>query len=131
MGKRHLMIVDDDQYTIDLYQMMMEMSDNDSIVSTEMNPVEALKKLERIAADNQDDFPDLILLDISMPQLNGFDFIDLFLEKFPQNGTRTRFFITTSSVLEKDKKKAMNYECVEDYIIKPLPASFFQDLLSS
>lgn len=80
----------------------------------------ALEYLLSFTEDNIEKIPQLILLDINMPELNGFDFLDEF-EKLPgiiQNNC-TIMMLTTSQANE-DYKKATSYKCVQDYINKPL-----------
>ena len=130
MTKKNIMIIDDDEYTIDLYSMMVEMMSANGFIKTELNPLKALDDLKRIHESEIDKFPDHILLDISMPEMNGFDFIDRFLKAFPDKKNTTDFIITTSSILEKDKKKADRLECVKDFIIKPIPADYIEKLVN-
>lgn len=129
MSKKNIMIIDDDEYTIDLYKMMVEMISANGYVTTELNPKKALSDLKNIHELENDKFPDYILLDISMPEMNGFDFIDRFMELFPDKSNATDFIITTSSILEKDKQKADSLECVKDFIIKPIPADYLGKLI--
>ncbi len=62
--------------------------------------------------------PDLILLDINMPRMNGHEF----LEKFTDKNTRDIPIIVmlTSSDQEQDKESAFGYKCVKDYLLKPM-----------
>ncbi len=71
-------------------------------------------------ADMEDALPEIIFLDIRMPGLDGFDFLDRF-EKLP-DGAKKRIIIImlTSSLNEDDHKKAMNNKFVRQFINKPL-----------
>ncbi len=129
MSKKRIMIIDDDEYTVDLYKMMVEMNSANGCVTTELNPVKALNDLKSIHEVKKDKFPEYILLDISMPEMNGFDFIDRFMDLFPDKSKTTDFIITTSSILDKDKEKADSLECVKDFIIKPIPADYLGKLM--
>lgn len=62
--------------------------------------------------------PDFILLDINMPIMDGFDFLDQYY-KLGLNG-KSKIAIYTSSIQEADKEKANKYGDVFDFIIKPL-----------
>ena len=63
--------------------------------------------------------PDLILLDINMPRLNGFEFLDKFIE-LQEASPAVVIVMVTSSEFSEDIKKAKSYDIVADYLVKPL-----------
>ena len=60
--------------------------------------------------------PDLIFLDLNMPEVNGWQFLEVLTEK--QN--QTQVVIVTSSTSIHDKEKAQKYAQVIDFLEKPL-----------
>ena len=62
--------------------------------------------------------PDLIYLDINMPVMDGFEFLEA--KKKAGFSMKTKVAILTSSDMQSDRDKACNYPCVIDYIVKPL-----------
>lgn len=60
--------------------------------------------------------PDLILLDINMPGMNGWDFLDQMIKEKIQ----MKVFMLSSSIDPKDFERAKGYSLVKDYIAKPL-----------
>jgi len=60
--------------------------------------------------------PDLILLDVNMPELNGWEFI----EELDENNVEVEVIMLSSSRHFKDIEKADNYSRVRGYIEKPL-----------
>jgi CheY-like chemotaxis protein len=64
--------------------------------------------------------PDMILLDINMPVLDGWQFLDIFTEINPHDAKKIPIFIVSSSIDEKDYLKAKSYREVVDYIVKPV-----------
>ncbi len=71
--------------------------------------------------------PDVILLDLNMPIMDGWQFLDE-LVKIP-NAERIPIYIVSSSVDSRDIDKAKSYKIVNDYIIKPFSVSKIQNLL--
>ncbi|MFT6390357.1 MAG: CheY-like chemotaxis protein [Cellvibrionaceae bacterium] len=61
--------------------------------------------------------PDIIFLDINMPRMNGYEFLDatqdIIIEK------NAKVFMLTSSNQDSDKAKALDYTCVKGYVEKP------------
>jgi CheY-like chemotaxis protein len=66
------------------------------------------------------DLPDLIFVDIKMPEIDGFEFIELCEEKFPAIKENKTIVVLSSSVREKDRKQALSYNSVIDFASKPL-----------
>ena len=62
--------------------------------------------------------PDVILLDINMPRMNGLEF----LESYASRNKRTPPIVVmlTSADQEPDRSKSLSYDCVFDYFLKPL-----------
>lgn len=76
-----------------------------------IDPSEALQFLK----DTQEEF-DLILLDINMPRLSGWEFLDKYMhfqKRFP-------LVMLTSSIDENDQKRANAYSILSGYYVKPL-----------
>lgn len=67
--------------------------------------------------------PDLIFLDINMPVMSGWDFLDEYRTFKDKLNKEITIIILTSSVYQHDKEKASTFEDVDDYTLKPLSIS--------
>jgi CheY-like chemotaxis protein len=80
----------------------------------------ALDELKQLVLTDSLEFPDLILLDIQMPYMNGWQFIEEF-QKFPQAVlNKCKLFMFSSSANPQDIEKAKTYKVVNGFITKPL-----------
>lgn len=108
-----IFLIDDN--TIDLLISRKLLLKHDS----DLTVIEFNKAQEAIAVlQNATEYsPDLVLLDLNMPGMNGWEF----LEAVKQQGYQPEcVFILTSSLDERDKAMATNYPSVKGYITKPL-----------
>lgn len=70
--------------------------------------------------------PDAIILDINMPVMNGFEFLDRYAEEFEVHAPVVAML--TSSHLGKDRERAMQYSFVKSYFEKPLTAEHLRTM---
>ncbi len=77
---------------------------------------EALSKEE----DGLSKAPEIILLDLNMPVMDGWEFLEIFLKKYPQFSERTMVFVVTSSINPADKIRSHKEDAVKGFLSKPL-----------
>lgn len=76
---------------------------------------------------NAEALPEVILLDINMPVMDGWDFLDWFKTIKSQLARNITIFMVSSSIDWRDIEKAKSYEEVSDYLSKPLTdGNFFE-----
>lgn len=75
--------------------------------------------------------PDIILLDLNMPNKNGWEFLDEFSAlPFKKRG-HVKIFIASSFISPEFIKKAKEYNLIEDYLAKPLTEKSLDDIIGS
>jgi len=74
-------------------------------------------------------YPDLILLDINMPLMNGFEFLEFLKQK--GFSAKSKVAILTSSIRKEDKENALKFDNVIGYIEKPISKEKIKDLLEN
>lgn len=110
-------IIDDDPIYTFAVQKLLKMNNFSSHQIVFKNGKEALEGLTTLQNKNNQ-LPDVILLDINMPIMDGWEFLDAYKTKcFNKN---IPIFITSSSIDIIDVQKAKNNTMVTDYISKPL-----------
>ncbi|MER2997587.1 response regulator [Pontibacter populi] len=71
--------------------------------------------------------PDVIFLDLNMPVMDGWEF----LEQMQQQQMQHKVYILTSSTSDLDRKRAENFNNVAGYLVKPLETTLLDDVLAS
>jgi len=64
--------------------------------------------------------PDVIFLDLTMPDFSGWEFLDRFEKLKDSFNKHIELYVMTSSVRESDKERSSKYRCVNSFISKPL-----------
>lgn len=69
---------------------------------------------------DQSNLPDIIFLDLNMPELDGWAVLDTLERMHKSYGRNIAVYIVTVSVRAVDKERALNYSIVREFISKPL-----------
>lgn len=121
------LIIDDNEIDIMIAAKNLEMSGLFSKILIAKNGQEAI---DLIHDSEQTDFPDHIFLDINMPVLDGWGFLDLFDEIGNIPGKNPKVFMLSSSIDESDSNRAKSNPHVTSFISKPLNASKVNEILA-
>ncbi|TAE08574.1 MAG: response regulator [Bacteroidetes bacterium] len=123
-------LVDDDRIYQFAARKTIEATGLVSSIKSFQNGQEAIRFLENCTEADTQSLPDVIFLDINMPVMNGWQFLDAFSTiraKLPKPIT---IYMVSSSVDEFDINKSKQYKEVKAYIIKPVHKEKFKQLLN-
>jgi CheY-like chemotaxis protein len=120
--KFSFIIIDDSELDRFITKKFLELTNKDFIIETFSNANHAM---EAIRKDENDNLPAIILLDMQMPLMSGFEFIEEF-ESLPPE-IRNKYIIILLSVLSNSKSPAEMYQELDKSIVssvieKPLTA---------
>jgi DNA-binding NarL/FixJ family response regulator len=90
------------------------------------NGQEAIDGLSEIV-ENEQSLPNVILLDINMPIMNGWQFLEAFIER-QMDKLGIKVFVVSSSINQEEIDRANAYDCVNGYIFKPLTVDKIKEL---
>jgi CheY-like chemotaxis protein len=116
---KQLSLVDDDDVFVFLTTRMLEKYKLVDLIKIFDNGYDALVFIKE-NLDNVDALPDIILLDLSMPIMDGWQFLDEFVKIDPIIGKKITIYICSSSISPDDISRAKSINAVSDFIIKPM-----------
>ena len=120
---KSILLIDDDSISSMVTEMMLTHIDAADEIRLAENGKEAVEYLTQ----NPNSFPELILLDLNMPLMNGFDFLDYWERNGFTGNSKICIFTTTSH--PHDGERARYYSDVIAYVEKPLSESRAKKLL--
>lgn len=124
---KKVLCVDDDMVTLAIFKRILGKAQTIEKIETAINGQEALDLLINMQ-QNQVPLPDIILLDLNMPVLDGWSFVEKFQQVFPDNHSGLKIMIVTSSIDPEDQSKAKQYDFIVDYVTKPFGVEFLEKL---
>jgi CheY-like chemotaxis protein len=80
---------------------------------------------------NATDLPDIIFLDINMPIMDGFQFMEEYVRLKPRIRKKITIYMVTSSVNSEDIERAKSISEISDYIVKPINPEQFKAIIAT
>ena len=111
-------IIDDDRANNFLCKIVLEDAKFAKSIDSFIWAEEALAHLKDAALSH--DMPDVIFLDISMPRMDGWGFLEVYTKMPAEIRAKTKLFMLSSSMYDKDIMRARSYDDVVDFIAKPM-----------
>ncbi len=122
----NLLVIDDDDINIFIIKKIVEKTGYKISMTAKSNGQLAIDYIKETLENNQT-LPQLILIDINMPVMNGWEFVEAYTGL---NVTEDiNLYILSSSVYENDIEKTKSYNNVKGFISKPLSLDRLTELL--
>lgn len=120
-------IIDDDEMYVNLVKKIIDVKKLSENLLVFKNGQEALDYFKAIIENvSENAFPEIILLDLNMPVMDGWKFLKQFTDIKPPAHLKTTLYIVSSSIDEYEIEKAKSYSMVTDYLIKPVDLDEFE-----
>lgn len=128
-----ILCVDDDPITLMLCKMVISKSSFAQEVLTAQNGEEAINYFDDLKLNNLGGdisrYPQLILLDLNMPVMGGWEFLDEFCKpEYTSVFGNTKVIVLSSTIDPRDINKSKTYPMVVDFMSKPITKEMLEDL---
>lgn len=115
-----ILLIDDSRADNFVHRRRIRQSAITDEVIIKENGREGLDYMSRLLDDGCYPAPDLVFLDLNMPVLNGWEFLDGYEELDDNCKEDIVLIVLTTSVAERDKERARAYDTVDGFLEKPL-----------
>lgn len=124
----HVLIIDDDEINNFIAAKLIDKLPPKAKVTTCLNGESGLEYLKN-CLQNPKELPDIIFLDLNMPVMNGWEFLDVYENSIkPSINKNILINIITSSVYNNDMLKSTTYNSVNRFVSKPLNTELLKEL---
>ncbi|WP_109434996.1 MULTISPECIES: response regulator [Aquimarina] len=123
-------IIDDDNIYISLVRKIIELKKLSDVVLVFNNGREALDFFLKSLGDEQkEEVPQVILLDLNMPIMDGWEFLNEFSKIRNKISEKIDLYVVSSSIDSRDIERAKAIDVVSDYLTKPIKLNDFERIL--
>lgn len=125
---KNIMIIDDDPINNIIARHTIRHFDSTIVIDDYSDPEKALNYLETQSKSRNQRLPDIIFLDLNMPFIDGWTFLESYKNLLPFFNKDVDLFLLTSSTNHKDMQRAKSFPIVSNYISKPLNLNILEKI---
>lgn len=118
MDRKKILVIDDDRVNNLICKTVINRQFPEAEICFAENGQDGLGMLLQWEIFNQT-MPNLVLLDINMPIMDGWEFLDRFNERFGESDFRPNIVMLSSTIDPNDEKRARQNPWIKEFISKP------------
>jgi CheY-like chemotaxis protein len=123
-----ILCVDDDPITVMLCKKVISKANFAKITDSASNGEEAMHYFDNLILHDSTDYPQLVLLDLNMPVMGGWEFLDNFTKVYSSYFINTKVIVLSSTIDPHDVEKSRTYPMVIDFMPKPITTQLLETL---
>lgn len=123
-----VLCIDDDPISVMLCSKVIERSDFAAQTDSANNGKSALSFLEGLVKAETITYPEIILLDLNMPIMNGWEFLEIYERNFASLFTDTKIVVLSSTIDPEDVNRTKEFSSVLTFISKPITKTSLDEI---
>lgn len=124
-----ILCVDDDPITLMLCRKVVAKAEFAKVTDSAQNGEDALRYFDQLIMNKSTDYPKLILLDLNMPVMGGWEFLDNFSKgSYSKIFSDVKVIVLSSTIDPQDVEKSKSYDMVLDFMSKPITTDMLEKL---
>jgi CheY-like chemotaxis protein len=123
-----ILCVDDDPITLMLCKKVIIKANFSKEILFAQNGQEAIELLLQLQKEQKTLLPELVFLDLNMPVMNGWDFLNEVSNSLTIDLLNTKVIILSSTIDPADYEKAKEYKFVSHFLSKPITVDLLEKL---
>lgn len=127
---KSIFLIDDDPIFVYLTRRIIASIDRQCKINEFTDGELAIRYLAEIS-DKPELLPDIIFMDISMPVMDGWEFLNEYSQLRPKIKKDIALFIVSSSISPQEVERSKSYTAVSDFLIKPLERGKIVEIIDS
>ncbi len=116
----NVLLIDDNEINNVMHERLIEIAGFGQNIAVMPSGVDALEYLKNVVANDLTKVPDIIFLDIRMPIIDGFGFMDEYVKLSPEINTKPKVIMLSSTLDEQDYGRAKEFPQIINFLVKPL-----------
>lgn len=127
---KEILLIDDSRSDNFIHERRIRNMDITDRIIIKSNGREAIDYLDTVLEDDNYPSPDLIFLDINMPVMDGWEFLEEYEKLVEEKKARIILAMLTTSTAPQDKERAKDFNYLSTFITKPLTEQDLKAILS-
>lgn len=126
-----VLCIDDDPISLSIHEIIIKQTKFCEHTVTMINGQDALDYYANLLSIREVTYPQIIFLDLNMPVLDGWGFLEKFDSLYFQHFPQTKIYILSSSVDPSDRLRSEAFPFVKDFISKPITKEILNEIRES
>lgn len=118
--KKKVLLIDDDDVFRYIVKRIIELKAPHIELIPANSCKAALEVISKVEDGDTERCPDIVLLDLDMPVMSGFEFMDTYENKLLKLNPNLHIYIVSTTLSTEEKERAKSYKSVIDFIGKPI-----------